>query len=150
MVEQGFGCRRAHARGCFSLARGVVIALVVAVASCATTGGVTQDSSPEAKRAAVAERVKARWDALIDGNLDQAYTYLSPASREILSLAAYKQQARGSGYREVKVDSVECDGAVCKVRLMLTYDHRLMKGLMTPLDEKWVIDEGKAWYVWGQ
>ncbi len=51
---------------------------------------------------------------------------------------------------EIKVESVECDGAVCKVRLMLTYDHRLMKGLMTPLDEKWVIDEGKAWYVWGQ
>jgi len=25
-----------------------------------------------------------------------------------------------------------------------------MKGLVTPLDEKWVIDEGKAWYVWGQ
>jgi hypothetical protein len=65
-------------------------------------------------------------------------------------LAAYKQQARGSGYRDIKVDSVECDGAVCQVRLMLTYDHRLMKGLMTPLDEKWVIDEGKAWYVWGQ
>jgi hypothetical protein len=102
------------------------------------------------KRVAVTERVKARWGALIDGNLDVAYTYLSPASREILSLAAYKQQARGSGYREVKVETVECDGAACKVRLMLTYDHRLMKGLMTPLDEKWVIDEGKAWYVWGQ
>jgi len=134
----------------FSLLRGVVIALAVAVASCATVGGLTQESSPEAKRAAVTERVKARWGALIDGNLDLAYTYLSPASREILSLAAYKQQARGSGYRAIKVESVECDGAVCNVRLMLTYDHRLMKGLMTPLDEKWVIDEGKAWYVWGQ
>ena len=31
---------------------------------------------------------------------------------------------------------------------MLTYDHRLMKGLMTPLHETWVIDEGQAWYVW--
>ena len=150
MVEQGFGCRRVRAHGFLQLAQWIGIALAVAVAGCATTGGLTQDSSPEVKRVAVTERVKARWGALIDGNLDLAYTYLSPASREILSLAAYKQSARGSGYREIKVESVECDGAACNVRLMLTYDHRLMKGLMTPLDEKWVIDEGKAWYVWGQ
>ena len=150
MVEQGFGCRRAHVRDGFSLPRGVVIALAVAVAGCATMGGLTQDSSPEAKRAVVTQRVKARWAALIDGNLDLAYTFLSPASREIVSLAAYKQQARASGYKAIKVDSVGCDGAVCNVRLFLTYDHRLMKGLMTPLNEKWVIDEGKAWYVWGQ
>ena len=125
-----------------------VVASIVALSGCAGVGGLTKDSSPEAKNAAVTERVKARWAALIDGNLDLAYTYFSPASREILSLAAYKQQARSSGYRAIKVDSVECEGAVCRVELMLTYDHRLMKGLMTPLHETWVIDEGKAWYVW--
>jgi len=153
MVEQGFGWR-AHARGvqhwANALTLGVLVACVVVMSGCATTGGLTKDTSPEAKSAAVTERVKARWAALIDGNLDLAYTFLSPASRELVSLAAYKQQARASGYKAIKVESVECDGAVCKVRLMLTYDHRLMKGLMTPLDEKWVIDEGKAWYVWGQ
>lgn len=111
-------------------------------------GGLTKDSSPEARRAAVTERVHARWAALIDGDLDLAYTFLSPASKEMVSLALYKRQARGSGYREVKVESVECDGAVCDVKMMLTYDHRMMKGIMTPLTEKWVIDEGKAWYVW--
>ena len=150
MVEQGFGCRRAHVRDGFSLPRGVVIALAVAVAGCATMGGLTQDSSPEAKRAVVTQRVQARWAALIDGNLDLAYTFLSPASREIVSLASYKSQARGSGYKAIKVESVECEAAVCKVELTLTYDHRLMKGLMTPVREAWVIDEGKAWYVWVQ
>jgi len=150
MFEQLFGWQRAHARGFFFLVRGIAIAILVAVAGCAAVGGLTKDSSPEAKRAAVSERVMARWEALIEGNLDAAYTYLSPASREILSLASYKAQARGSGFRAAKVDSVECEGAVCKVRVFVTYDHRLMKGLMTPLNEKWVIDEGKAWYVWGQ
>ena len=153
MVEQGFGWR-AYARGvqhrAIALTCGLLVAGVVAVSGCATTGGLTKDTSPELKGAAVTERVKARWAALIDGDLDLAYTFLSPASREIVSLAAYKQQARASGYKAIKVDSVECDGAVCNVRLFLTYDHRLMKGLMTPLNEKWVIDEGKAWYVWGQ
>ena len=150
MVEQGFGCRRVRAHGFSQLARWIGLALAVAVAGCATVGGLTQDSSPEVKRVAVTERVKARWGALIDGNLDVAYTYLSPASREIVSLAAYKQLARGSGYKAIKVESVECEAAVCKVELTLTYDHRLMKGLMTPLREAWVIDEGKAWYVWVQ
>jgi len=148
MVEHSFGCRRAHARGFVSLLRGFVMVLLVAVAGCATIGGLTKESPPEVKSATVTERVKARWAALIDGNLDLAYTYLSPASREILSLAAYKQQARAAGYRAIKVESVECDGAICKVQLMLTYDHRLMKGLITPLRETWVIDEGKAWLVW--
>lgn len=149
MVEQLFGWQRAHARGFLFLARGIAMAILVAVAGCTAVGGLTKDSSLEAKRAAVSERVMARWGALIDGNLDLAYTYLSPASREIMSLASYKAEARGSGFRAAKVDSVECEGAVCKVRVVVTYDHRLMKGLVTPLNEKWVIDEGKAWYVWG-
>jgi len=148
MVEHGFGCRRAHARGFVPLVRGFVMVLLVAVAGCATIGGLTKESPPEVKNAQVTERVKARWAALIDGNLDLAYTYFSPASREILSLAAYKGQARASGYRAFKVESVECEGAVCKVQLTVTYDHRLMKGLVTPLRETWVIDEGKAWLVW--
>lgn len=148
MEELGFGWRRAYARAGSKVALAFVIASILALSGCAGIGGLTKDSSPEAKNAAVTERVKARWAALIDGNLDLAYTYFSPASREILSLAAYKQQARSSGYRAIKVESVECEAAVCTVGLMLTYDHRLMKGLMTPLHERWVIDEGKAWYVW--
>ena len=150
MVEQGFGWRCAHARARSMVALAFVVASIVAMSGCAGIGGLSKDSSPEAKSAAVTERVKAKWAALIDGNLDLAYTYFSPASREIISLAAYKQQARSSGYRAIKVESVERDGAVCRVRLMLTYDHRVMKGLMTPLDETWVIDEGKTWYVWAQ
>ena len=143
MVEQSFGWR--CVRAC-----GFALAILVAVAGCATTGGLTKDSSPGAKVAAVTERVNARWSALIDGNLALAYTYLSPASREIVSLESYKRQARGTGFQDAKIDKVECDGAVCNVRLFVTYDHRMIKGLTTPLDEKWVIDEGKAWYVWAQ
>ena len=60
------------------------------------------------------------------------------------------RRQEGRDYKAIKVEFVECEAAVCKVRLTLTYDHRLMKGLMTPLSETWVIDEGKAWYVWEQ
>ena len=94
MAESGFGWRRAYAPARSRVVLAFVVASIVALSGCAGVGGLTKDSSPEAKNAAVTERVKARWAALIDGNLDLAYTYLSPASREILSLAAYKQQAR--------------------------------------------------------
>jgi hypothetical protein len=145
MVLQSIGRRRIRKR---SLGvQGSVAVLLVALAGCASVGGLTKDSAPEAKQAAVAERAKARWAAMIDGNFDQAYTFLSPASKDIVSLASFKQQAR-TGYREAKIEKVECDGAVCKVKMFVVYDHRLMKGIGTPLEERWVIDEGQAWLVW--
>jgi hypothetical protein len=153
MVMHGFG-RSARSRdGRWRLpapARWLAAICLVALAGCASMGGVTKDSPPEAKRALVSERVKARWAALIEGNLDKAYTFLSPASRELVSLEAYKRVARGTGFREAVIEKVECPGAVCDVELRITYDHRLMKGIVTPLAEKWVIEEGQAWYVWQQ
>jgi hypothetical protein len=142
MVEHGFGWRRAP-----KLALCAVLSAVVA-AGCAMMGGVSKDSSPEDKRAAVTERVNARWAALLKGDLDTAYTFLSPATRETVSPGSYKGLARGKGYRKIAIESVECQVEVCNVRLMLTYDHRIMKGIVTPVEERWVIDRGQFWFVW--
>lgn len=150
MVEGGFG-RSARARGgrrTAPLARWLIAGLVVALAGCASVGGVTKDSSPEALRAAVTERVNARWAALIDGDLDRAYTFLSPASRELVSLEVYKRTARGTGFRAAEIEKIDCTGAVCDVQLKVTYDHPRMKGIVTPLGEKWIVEDGKVWYVW--
>jgi hypothetical protein len=56
------------------------------LSACATGGGVAADAPADVKRAAVADRAKARWDRLIAGDLAGAYEYLSPASRATLSL----------------------------------------------------------------
>jgi hypothetical protein len=135
----------------FRLRNCAVVAVFVLPLGCSAPGDkVGPEVAPEARRSMVAERVNARWAALIKGDLDAAYLFLSPASREVVSLAEFKAKTRGSGFREVKVDSVECDPGICKVRLYLTYDHRLMKGMMTPLTESWVVDQGQVWYVWQQ
>ena len=147
MIEQSFGSGRAHARGSWLSLRGLVLAVLLAVAGCATLGGLTTDSSPEAKRVAVTARAQGFWASMIDGDLQRTYGFLSPASREIVKFEAFKNNAR-SGYREAKVEKIECEGAVCKVRLTVSYDTRQMKGLATPLDQQWVIDEGQAWLVW--
>ena len=152
MIERQGGLERGKARwfvGFENAARLAACAVFLIVLGCATPGGGgLNDASPEARRGAVTERANARWAALIRGDLDAAYAYMSPASRELVSLDQFKVRMRTSGFREAKVDSVECEAEACKVHILLTYDHRLMSGITTPLLESWVLDKGQYWYVW--
>jgi hypothetical protein len=145
MVQLGFGSRSYRARGSGSLAGALGIAALVALGGCAT---ITPNSPPEAKREAVAERVNARWAALIRGDTDTAYTFLSPASKELTSLSRYKAEARSKGFRSAKIDKVDCEPESCRVTLTVVYDHPKMKGIPTLLEESWVLEDGKYWYVW--
>lgn len=111
-------------------------------------GGLSSDSPPQAKAAVVNERAQARWQALINGDLDEAYTYMSAASREAYSLKVYKARTKPGMWKAIKIDSVDCEAEICQVRMMLTYDHRMMKGVQTPLTESWIIEKGTAWYVY--
>jgi len=110
--------------------------------------GLSKDSPPEAKVAVVNERAMARWDALIKGDLDLAYTYMSEASRQAYSLKAYKERVKPGMWRAVKINSVACDAEICTASMMLTYDHRMMKGVQTPFAERWIIEKGTAWFVY--
>jgi hypothetical protein len=123
-----------------------VVTLVLA--ACASLGGTTANSPPEVKQAAVTEQVKARWQALIAGDVSGSYSFLTAASRKVLSLDAYKARARLSGFRAADIESVACDAEMCKVKVIVTYDHRLMKGIKAPIEESWVLENGRYWYVW--
>jgi hypothetical protein len=105
-------------------------------------------ASAEARRQAVEARVNARWDALIKGDLDAAYALLSPASREATTLEMFKRNTRAGGFREARIDKVECGAELCTVKLSVTYDHRLMKGVQTPIEETWIFDKGQPWLVY--
>ncbi len=125
------------------------IAVAVLAAGCVTLGGsIAPDASPEAKRAAVRERSEARWQAILKGNVAAAYEFYSPGSRQQVSLPTFEARTRGVSFRDVKVEAVECEAEICKVRISITYDHRLMKGMVTPAGETWIIEQGQAWYVW--
>lgn len=128
-----------------AFARAVVAgSAVVVLFGCATLG---PNSAPEAKQAAVTERAKARWNAELKGDLDASYTFLSPATRQVVSLATYKTRGQATRLKAAEVESVKCEGAACRVRVLVTYDHRLMKGITTPIEEDWIIEDGQAWYV---
>jgi hypothetical protein len=128
-----------------------------ALAGCASTGQqgapapatVASLTSPEAKQDLVRQRALSRWDLLIKDDMDAAYTYMSPGSREATPLEKYKANFRRGAFRDAKVDAVTCDGDACIVRLYVTYDHQKMKGITTPIVESWIVDGGQAWFVYG-
>jgi len=117
------------------------------LAGCAGMGGLSAETPPEVKRDAVATRAKARWQHLIDRDLTGAYAFLSPASRATIPLDMYKAKHKVGMYRSVKIDGVACEADACMVKLSLTYDYKRIKGVTTPLVEKWIITQGQAWFV---
>jgi hypothetical protein len=66
-----------------------------------------------------------------------------------MSLDLYKGKHKTGMYRAATIESVACEVDVCTVNVSLTYDYRQTKGIVTPLSERWVISDGRAWYVGG-
>jgi hypothetical protein len=130
---------------------------LLALAACATTpepaapaaAPAASVTSPEAKQDLVRQRAMSRWDLLIKDNMDAAYAYLSPGSRETTSLDKFRKNFRRGAFREARVDTVTCDGDACVAKMYVTYDHPKMKGITTPVIESWIIDGGQAWLVYG-
>jgi hypothetical protein len=123
--------------------RAAATVCLIGLAACATT-----PATPEAKQAAVATRAQAKWDAVIKDNMETAYGFMSPASRQVVTLDRFKANIRRGSFREAKVDRVTCEGDACQVRMLVTYDHQQMRGITTPLTESWIFDGGEAWFVY--
>ena len=73
---------------------------------------------------------------------------MSQASKGAYPLNVYKAKVKPGMWRSVKIDSIDCDGAVCWAKMVLTYDHRTMKGVQTPFTESWIIENGNAWFIY--
>ena len=118
------------------------------LAGCAGFGTISASDPAEKKEAEVRRLAKERWDALIAKRMDLAYEYMSPASRKVTTLEQYRGRVNPGMYRSARVDEVKCEAEICKVTVYLTYDHRLMKGITTPLEESWILDQGRFWFVY--
>jgi hypothetical protein len=113
---------------------------VVAAAGCAAVGG----GSPEA---VVKERAQARWDAMVKGDFQAAYGYLSPGSRAVLSETGYAAELKKGFWKSAHVESVTCRNAeACDVSATIEYEY-MGHRTRTPLRESWIRDEGQWWYV---
>ena len=70
-----------------ALKQAVVSVLAVVLSSCAAI-------APRSPESAVKERAQARWDALVKGDFNAAYGYLSPGSRSVVSASDYATSLR--------------------------------------------------------
>lgn len=129
------------------LARLAPALLALALGACASIGGVSESSSAEAKRAAVVERADGRGAALVRGDLDAAYEFLSEGSKAVISKDNFKRRMSVVPFTAYRVENASCEGPTCTVHSKLTYNHRLIKGVTTPMTERWVIENGKPFYV---
>lgn len=93
----------------------------------------------------VRQAAQQRWEALIQGDLDQAYTTYSQAFQATISLAAFKQHLQGKGlWQKAEVKAVHCVTAKqCKVEVEVTMAMR-MRGVAElvettdTLEETWL------------
>jgi len=97
----------------------------------------------------VRKLAQQRWDALVAGDIEKAYGFLSPGTRQARSLTSYRALIRVGFWQSAQVDQVECPSAdVCKVVVMVEY---VFRGSLvrSPLSESWVYREGRWWAVSG-
>lgn len=128
------------------LLAGSLSAALLSLSACGTLGGGQADASADPK-IAVASRAEARWQALIDGKVAQAYEYLSPATRKVMSRDVYAARIKPGIWRAAKATEVKCDADLCKATVLVKYDFRDIKGLEANMEETWIKEEGGWWYV---
>ena len=129
--------------GRFLASAGVGVALAMA-GGCA----IIERAAVEESKQQVAERAQERWDFLMKGQVERAYEYFSPTSRETLGLEAFKRRSGTTRlWRRTQLEKVDCQADACKVTMTLEYDMREFKGLKTTVEEAWVKDSGTWWLV---
>ena len=123
---------------------GCIGVVIVALGGCATTQTTPEGGKPEE---VVKARAQARWDAVTKEDFATAYGYLSPGSRSVNSLEAYRIAVPKAFYKEGRVESVTCSGPdTCETQVRVEYEFK-GKRFKTPLAETWIRQEGNWWYV---
>jgi hypothetical protein len=140
------------------------IVVVSCVAALGFTGGVLSEQTLAVDDADAAQvewanlakmRAKQRWEALIAGRFEEAYLFLSPAQRNVLSYETYRRGIHGRGvWKAVEVENATCDEVRCVVatRVYVKLMHpRLSKPIESNelIKEAWIKDEENTqlWFV---
>lgn len=124
----------------------LAVGVGLTVGACAVVDSVPDEDAAKV----VSERVRQRWDLVLKGRVEDAYGYLSPASRAAVSLEAFRKRSSGRWWRKLDIDKVDCRQDTCQVRMTAEYDLYEIKGLKRSIDETWIKDAGIWWYVAGK
>ena len=133
--------KSAHFRVTRRIAKvGLVAGLIAGLAACA----VFDRRTPQE---VVKEKAQARWDALVKGDVAAAYVYLSPGSKAMTPLDAYKNSIKPGFWKSVVVDKVDCTTVEsCDVVATIEYEIQSRR-IKTPMKETWIRDGSNWWFV---
>jgi hypothetical protein len=103
--------------------------------------------------ATLEERATARWDALLSGDVEAAYEYLSPGFRSSVSLLQYHRslllsKVKWTGAKYIKGD---CEETTCNVKILLDFTiYGALPGVSSmdskqTIEESWLLVKG-VWY----
>jgi hypothetical protein len=126
----------------------VGVALVISACATAPSDQSIDAYAGKSLEDQVKERATKRWEALIHGDLDSAYKFFSRATRDTYPIEQYRAKMRPGGWRGAKVESAKCADGVCEVIVILTVDHGRLNGIVTPVAERWIVQDGLTWYVY--
>ena len=134
----------------WGLARIGIVGAVLVLSACATAPRehAVDTYAGRSLEEQVKERATQRWAALIQGDLDKAYSYFSRATRATYPIELYRVKMRPGMWRAAKVDTVKCTDGLCEVEVIVNLDHGRLKGAIAPVSERWIIQDGLAWYVY--
>jgi hypothetical protein len=123
--------------------------LGLGVSGCAGVGGAVEGKSSlsQTPEQLVMLRAQARWDALLSGEINQAYGYISPAGRLGMPVTEYRLRVNMQYAKKAKVTGAKCEPELCEVSL--NYDY-VLNGLALSqvITEKWILDSGEWWLVY--
>jgi len=121
----------------------ISIWLALVAVGCAGISG-----APETPEQAVKARAQERWNALVAGQLDKAYAYITPSGRSTLPIEIYRSRLSNASWRGAKVTAAVCEAEVCDVDV--TLDIYVLPNLphQQPISEKWLLVDGKWWFVY--
>jgi len=95
----------------------------------------------------VKARAQQRWDALLKGDIETAYGFLSPGSRAVVPLQGYRDSIRAGFFKAATVESVRCGAPdSCEAQASIEYVFRGSR-IKTPLAETWILQDANWWFV---
>ena len=111
------------------------------------------DAAPRLEKP-LAERAQARWNALIVGELADAYAFETPGYRATVTPAQFRSRfgamVRWRG-ATVAATEVSKTGDHAQVKVMVDYQGPDPMGQLytgrRPLFERWILSEGEWWHV---
>lgn len=102
----------------------------------------------------VAQRANARWQAMIAGEYEKAYGYLSPGFRLKVKDFTYRNRFAGkTTFRSAKISGVVCEQDSCQVTVDTEYTVHAIPPFAMDLDrpgkdnERWVLLDKEWWLV---